>query len=99
MVAVSPRAEQIIVLLILNFASLSGAKTGGFFGMHWQIERALRVWGMGSFGATKPLEADNVQSTSSRFGSVTVSIIASATLYTYPSNEGRDTDELLTPQI
>lgn len=32
MVAVSPRAGQIFVLLILNFSSLSGAKTGGFGG-------------------------------------------------------------------
>lgn len=32
MVAVSPRAEQIFVLPILNFSSLSRAKTGGFGG-------------------------------------------------------------------
>lgn len=31
------------------------------------------MWRMGSFSATKALEADDVQSTSSRFGIVTVS--------------------------
>lgn len=74
MVAVSPRAGQIFVFADFKlFLSLSGAKTGGFWGMHWQMERALRVWDMGGFGATKALEADDVQSTCSRFGSVTVS--------------------------
>lgn len=74
MIAVSTRAGQIFVLLILNFSSLSpGLKQEAFLGRTGKWRGLSECGGMGSFDATKALEADDVQSTSSRFGRVTVS--------------------------
>lgn len=149
MVAVSPRAGQIFVLLILNFSSLSpGLKQEAFgdalangegsqsVGHGWfrcnQSTRSrwcpvyrLQVWQRNSINyyswsrQTRQLEgklvslqfpylfsgmyppssiADETQSSICYVDAACV-LIASATLYTSLSDEGRDTDEQLTKQI